>query len=240
MGGAASVMETVAHCLFDFDPVADVYDRWYETAKGRRLDRAQKSTVLRILKRLPPQHRRATLLDTGCGTGHWSRFFTALGFAVLGVDISTEMIRVARASVCRQCRFEPGDICDLHFSDRSFDVVASMTAIEFSTDAEKAVAEMARCSKPGGSLIVGTLNRLAPINLERVARAEEPYFSARLLSASELRDLLSPYGRVRVLESDENGKYKPMEAQPQNWKQVLTPVKKVPGALIVAAAQRWP
>lgn len=40
----------------------------------------------------------STALDFGCGTGRSTRFLRDLGFAVSGVDISEEMLRIARSS----------------------------------------------------------------------------------------------------------------------------------------------
>jgi len=146
--------------LFDFAPLAREYDRWYQTPAGRDHDRAQKEDVKRLLRRGQAGEK---LLDVGCGTGHWSSFFAGMGYQVTGIDIAPEMIDLARGAA-PECSFQGADACDLPFEDASFDVVASMATLGFISDPAVAVWEMIRCAKPGGSLLVGTLNRLAPLN----------------------------------------------------------------------------
>jgi SAM-dependent methyltransferase len=96
------------------------------------------------------------LLDVGCGLGE-----AALAFAddlgddgeVVGVDVSAEMLRVARskagAARCR-VRFTVGDACSLAEPDNSFDVVRSERTLQWLADPVAAVAEMARVVRPGG------------------------------------------------------------------------------------------
>jgi len=192
------------HSLFDFGGLASDYDSWYDTAVGQMYDEVEKSAVLKVL---PPAQPGGRLLEVGCGTGHWSRFFASLGFGVVGIDISPEMIEVARARDLVHCRFEVADACQLPLDDASFEVVAAVATLEFVSDIEGAVEEMFRCVKPDGSVIVGTLNRLAPINRDRVRGGKEPYASAHLLSPAELRALLAPYGRVRMHLSVEELKH---------------------------------
>ena len=70
---------------FDFDVVADKYDKWYETAKGAMYDRLEKKAVSRYLRQ---NAQGMKLLEVGCGTGHWSEFFSECGFEVTGIDVS--------------------------------------------------------------------------------------------------------------------------------------------------------
>ena len=187
------------HTLFDFGIMAQGYDGWYETADGKAHDHQQKAAVMRVL---PSPAGHAKLLDVGCGTGHWSRFFASRGFRVTGIDASPEMVSAARAPNTPARLFGIADACSLPFGDGSFDVVAAMAAIEFISDAKAAVAEMFRCVRKGGAVIIGTLNRLAPLNRNRVANRKEPYSSARLFSPTELRDLLALYGSVDMWVTD--------------------------------------
>ncbi len=186
-----------AGSVFDFGPLADRYDRWYATGAGRAHDRVQKADVRRLLPRASSGER---LLDVGCGTGHWSAFFAEMGYRVTGVDVAPEMVEAARTAA-PECSFREADAHDLPFDEASFDVVASMATVEFLTDPAAALREMARCTGPGGKLLIGTLNRLAGLNRRRLAEGREPYSSARLFAPSELRDLLDPLGRVRMLAS---------------------------------------
>jgi ubiquinone/menaquinone biosynthesis C-methylase UbiE len=183
--------------LFDFGPMADEYDQWYDTPAGRAHDVAQKKDVGRFLRRARVGE---TLLDIGCGTGHWSAFFAEWGYQVTGVDIASAMIAAARSAVPK-CTFQVADARRLPFEDASFDIVASMAVLEFVPDPVPVVREMARCTKLGGTLLVGTLNRLAPLNQQRVSRGKEPYVSAHLFSPAELRELLAPWGRTRMMVS---------------------------------------
>lgn len=183
--------------LFDFGPMAREYDRWYDTPAGQAHDRVQKDDVRRLLC---PASAGQTLLDVGCGTGHWSAFFAEMGYQVTGVDVSPAMIDVARSAV-PQCTFQVADAHELPFDDGAFDVVASMAALEFLPDQAAAVREMARCVREHGQLLLGTLNRLAPLNQHRVAKGKPPYSAAHLLSPNELRSLLAPLGRVRMVGS---------------------------------------
>ena len=96
------------------------------------------------------------LLDVGCGLGE-----AALALAddlgvdgeVVGVDVSAEMLHVARSKAggarCR-VRFTVGDACSLVEPDDSFDVVRSERTLQWLADPSAAVAEMARVVRPGG------------------------------------------------------------------------------------------
>ena len=189
---------SAAHSLFDFGSLAGDYDRWYETPLGMAHDRAQKSDVRTLLGSARPE---GLLLDVGCGTGHWSRFFTSLGYAVIGIDISQDMIEVAGSRSAARCLFGVADACDLPFGNGCFDVVAAMATLEFVSDVSRVLDEMFRCVSDAGVILVGTLNRLARINRRRVAAGREPYASARLFTPGELRHRLERFGRVRMRAS---------------------------------------
>jgi len=190
-----------AGSLFDFGAMAREYDRWYDTPAGQAHDRVQKDDVRRLLR---PASAGETLLDVGCGTGHWSAFLVEMGYQVTGVDVSPAMIEVARAAM-PECTFQVADAHQLPFDDGAFDVVASMATLEFLPDQAAAIREMARCAREHGRLLVGTLNRLAPFNQHRIAKGKPPYSAAHLLSSHELRDLLAPVGRVRMVASSPPG-----------------------------------
>ncbi len=190
-------MITEKQSRFNFDLSANKYDLWYESAKGRMYDRLEKKAISRYLQL---RARGKKLLEVGCGTGHWSRFFSECGFEVTGVDISERMINIARAKNIPNSSFQVADGHFLPFEDSAFDVTAAITTLEFVRDAEVVVQEMVRCTrKPGGQLLIGVLNELAWLNRDRKQRPESPYIKARLFSPKELKQLLVRYGEARVV-----------------------------------------
>lgn len=64
--------------------------------------------------------KKGNILDLGCGPGHHSRVFVDNGFNVEGIDLSTEMISIAKKKVSR-ANFQVMDILDLNFEKESFD-----------------------------------------------------------------------------------------------------------------------
>ncbi len=53
------------------------------------------------------------ILDTGCGPGHHSNFFSEQGCEVEGIDASYEMIRIANKNKTERSRFRVADMRDL-------------------------------------------------------------------------------------------------------------------------------
>ena len=193
----ADELRSSGKSLFDFGPLAPVYDDWYSTPEGLAHDIVQKRDVCSLL---PPAGDSQQLLDVGCGTGHWSRFFSSMGYDVQGIDISEEMIGAAQLNT-GACGFDVGNACDLPFPDASFDITTSITALEFIPDQAAAVNEMARCTKPGGTMLIGTLNRIATMNMDRLEKGEEPFASGILHGPDELLELLLPLGEIRMAAS---------------------------------------
>lgn len=95
------------------------------------------------------------LLDAGCGTGALSTEVlqrTQL-VEVIGVDISAAYAAHANATISNlRASFSQGDLTDLRFDDHSFDQVMSQLVLMFVPDAEKAVRELVRVTKPGGTV----------------------------------------------------------------------------------------
>lgn len=185
---------------FDFGTVATTYDFWYETPVGMANDWVQKSNALHFLA---PEKTGAHLLDVGCGTGHWSRFFAELGYDVVGVDISDDQLQEAQSYSRKGLQFQKGNLCaSLPFDAGVFDVVTAITVIEFVLSPLRALREMARCTRKGGRILIGALNRNAGLNRRRIVEGREPYVSGNLHSQEELLHLLHPFGEVRMIGSD--------------------------------------
>lgn len=63
------------------------------------------------------------------------------------------------------------DMTTLPFADRSFDKSISVAALEFVADETRTVAELFRVTRPGGVVVVATLNSLSPWAARRSANA---------------------------------------------------------------------
>jgi ubiquinone/menaquinone biosynthesis C-methylase UbiE len=96
-------------------------------------------------------------LDAACGTGRHARRLVELGHTVTGVDITHEMLEVARASV-PGAKFDEGDLMALPYDDESFDVVVCGLAIAHVADLDSAIAELARVLAPSGHLVISALH----------------------------------------------------------------------------------
>jgi SAM-dependent methyltransferase len=104
----------------------------------------------------------AQVLDVGCGPG------TILGAVAsthratrgTGVDLGPMRIRQAREknAASQRLQFIQGDVRELQFESGTFDVVYSRMLLQYVADKEKAVAEMVRVCKPGGTVLMQDLD----------------------------------------------------------------------------------
>ena len=99
------------------------------------------------------------VLDVGCGTGEDVRTIAGrtLGVSVIGIDASGDKVREARARTLglpRPVDFRVGDACALPFEDETFDACRADRVFHHLVDPGKALAEMARVTRPGGRVVV--------------------------------------------------------------------------------------
>ena len=104
-----------------------------------------------------------SLLDVGCGGGLIAEPMRRLGFEVTAVDASSENIGTARAHAQMtglDIAYRAATVEQLEAEGAGpFDVVLTMEVIEHVADPEAFVRACSRLVKPGGIMIVATLNR---------------------------------------------------------------------------------
>ena len=115
-----------------------------------------------------------SLLDVGCGGGLIAEPMRRLGFAVTAIDASAENIGTARVHAEQQgldIAYRAATVEQLEAEGAGpFDVVLTMEVIEHVADPAAFVRTCARLVKPGGMMIVATLNRtLKSLALGKVA-----------------------------------------------------------------------
>jgi ubiquinone/menaquinone biosynthesis C-methylase UbiE len=95
------------------------------------------------------------VLDVGCGTGSltFALAETANLAAITGIDLTPGFLDFARArNADPRIAFEHGDARELPFADNAFDRAFAMLVLHFLPDAARAVAEMHRVVRPGGTV----------------------------------------------------------------------------------------
>jgi SAM-dependent methyltransferase len=97
-----------------------------------------------------------TVLDLGCGPGHWSSFLHSLGVEVTGVDLVPEFIDYARTNFPGP-KFRLGSMTDLDFPDESVAGVLSWFSIIHlpPPELDGVLAEFRRMLAPSGRLVIG-------------------------------------------------------------------------------------
>lgn len=154
----------------------------YEKHAG--LQQGMADSLFQSIIRFNPKN----ILDIGSGTGYLAnklaRQFPAA--KVTGIDISAEMVRVAKERYARNnLTFMVGDAEEMILSERSFDLVVSNASFQW-MDLSKVAKKLSRLLVPGGQLIFSTFG---PGTLEELRYLG--FRVNRLPSVQEIKKILN-------------------------------------------------
>lgn len=124
--------------------------------------------VFTLLATLVLRSGGGTVLDIGCGPGWWTGFVAQQDVDGLGVDISPEMVRIARDNN-PDARFEIGSLLGLPAEDATAAAPVCWFVLHHlpDEDVDAALAEMTRALKPGGVLLIGGTREGQPPRQDR-------------------------------------------------------------------------
>ena len=139
---------------------------WYNNLIENENDSYQRKLILPNLIRLIEIKKEEVLLDLACGQGFFCREFARLGAKVIGVDISAELIKIARLQMPfhsdgGQARKDssakyyvaPADKLDF-LKNESIDKITIILSIQNIENANDVIKEASRVLKPKGKLFI--------------------------------------------------------------------------------------
>lgn len=142
--------------VMSLDAVISAYRRYagiYDVVFGPIMHPGRKR-IVDALQCRPGDH----ILEVGVGTGLSLPLYSS-GVRVTGIDVSREMLEVARRRVAREPLPHVEAILEMDaqamsFPDARFDKVVAMYVVSVVPDPKKMVAEMRRVCKPGGEILI--------------------------------------------------------------------------------------
>ena len=102
------------------------------------------------------------VLEIGCGTGYFTREIVKTGALVTVIDISPELLEIAKQEIIESnVHFMIDNAYELSFEDHTFDSVVGSSVLHH-LEPEKAIRELFRVLKPGGSFYFTEPNMMNP------------------------------------------------------------------------------
>jgi SAM-dependent methyltransferase len=157
-----------------------------------------------ILKKVPRQCEKA--LEIGCGTGAFTRLLSKRARSVVAVDLSPQMIRLARSrSVGYQnIEYVLGDITRLSLPEASYDCIVTIAALHH-LPLEATLVKIRNTLRHGGVLILqdlvadkGISDRLVSVAAYPVYMARRGWKTGRLRSPRAIREAYTAHGKGDV------------------------------------------
>jgi len=142
-------------------------------------------------------------LEIGCGTGAFARVLAQRAEHVLALDLSPEMIHIARERSAKfpNIEFQLADVRDTPFNFESFDCIATIATLHHLPLSEM-LLKMKAALKPGGVLLVldlferaGLLDSLSNLLAIPVSVSLRLIHQGRLLPRREVRDAWAAHER---------------------------------------------
>jgi ubiquinone/menaquinone biosynthesis C-methylase UbiE len=175
--------------IFTKQNIAEAYDAYYQTEFGKKVDQIEKQMVSSLLQQL----RCRTILELGCGTGHWTEYFIQQGFQVTGIDNAQSMLSIAKTKNL-PTDFICADAEDLPFAPKSQSMVASITMLEFVDHPKLVAAEIDRILQPGGWLLLGSLNKRSALGENQ--EQDEVFRHANLFELEQIPKYFSTFTQI--------------------------------------------
>ena len=175
------------------------FNEWARAGKGEGMEKGHGPVGKQAIQlmRVPAEAR---VLDVGCGSGWATRLLAgyAINGQVTGIDISDEMIRVARESsqAFPNTDFEVASAEQLPFTDNEFTHAFSMESLYYYSDILKALTEIHRVLRPGGLFVA-----VVDLYWENEAThqwIDELKVPVELLSVDDYRELFTDAGFVNI------------------------------------------
>ena len=155
------------------------------------------------------------ILDYGCGTGTAACQFSGLVKEIQGIDISSNMIQIARekaaAAKLENISFEQGDIFDSKHPNESYDVILAFNMLHTVPNPQKVVHRIKELLKPEGLFISVTpclrqkMSFLVSLQIHFVSvlcKLGLIPIPIRRITSSDIKSLLS-VGEFQTIESEE-------------------------------------
>jgi len=132
------------------------FNEWARAGRGESMERGHRPVGEQAIERMSVL-KDARVLDLGCGSGWATRLLAARASegSVVGVDISDEMIELARKTSTGfpNLEFQVAGSDRLPFTDRTFTHAFSMESLYYYKDVPAALSEVARVMAPGGLFV---------------------------------------------------------------------------------------
>ena len=180
------------------------FNRWAEKGDGATMELHHLNITEKTI-RLMNLRSGERVLDLGCGSGWASRLLARLvgdgpeGFGqVIGLDISDEMIRLARAlsKDFENILYVWGSAAKIPWEENFFDKVLSVESFYYYPDQERALAELFRVMAPQGRMfILINLYKDNPYSLQWVDKLKVP---VQVRSEAEYIELLQKHAFENV------------------------------------------
>jgi arsenite methyltransferase len=181
------------------DLLREEFNRWAEAGKGEEMERHHLDITEKTIRmmELRPGER---ILDLGCGAGWATRILARLvgeapeGFGqVIGLDISDEMIRRARAGSkeFENAMFICGSAEQVPWEENFFDKILSVESFCYYANQERALGELFRVLAPKGQLFI--LINLYKDNHYSLRWVDELKVPVQVRSEQEYVDLLKTH-----------------------------------------------
>ena len=192
-------------------------DFWNKASKNydkteERFEYIHKRSRENTKKHLKENH---IVLDYGCGTGTASCEFSSQVEKILGIDISSEMIRIAKekaiASGVENVSFEKADIFEGEFQKESFDVILAFNMLHTVPNPQNIVHRINDLLKPDGLFISITpclgqrMSFLVNLQIQLVrilCKFGVIPIPIRRIKSSDINELLSK-GEFEAIETEE-------------------------------------
>lgn len=167
---------------------AESYHRLLGTAEGA--SPAEKDLITRWARTV-----EGSIIDAGSGSGRWTRVLHQMGLEVMGIDITPELVGIARREY-PDVTFIEGSMDTLPVPDGALGGILAWYSLIHTPPEQMpdVLAEFHRALRPGGSILLGYIDGT------EVTTVEHPIAPTWSWSAAEMTNLLDDEG-FRIIHS---------------------------------------